>query len=129
MRYVPTTFSVAYRSRWFGYRFGEDKSQIRDGNGGSYKARQSERGAQAAFGTRRLRLRSSLTLLESFGRKAAALCHLVESSIALTTSTLEIRQREPPVIKRRSATQQVRHALQERVPTRIASAGGLVHHT
>eukprot|EP00439_Symbiodinium_sp_Y106_P064927 s2345_g10.t1 len=56
---------------------------------------------------------SSLTLLESFGRKAAALCHLVESSIALTTSTLEIRQREPPVIKRRSATQQVRHALQE----------------
>ena len=92
MRYVPTTFSVTYRSRWFGYRFGEDKSQIRDGNGGSYKARQSERGAQAAFGTRRLRLRSSLTLLESFGRKAAALCHLVESSIALTTSTLEIRQ-------------------------------------
>ena len=59
-------------------------------------------------------LRFSLkTLLESFSRKAAAFCLLVLSSIALTESTLTIRQKEPPILERRGAVQQVRLALQD----------------
>ena len=59
-------------------------------------------------------LRLSLkSLFESFNRKAAAFCHLVESSIALTQSTLSIRQREPPMLQRGAAVQQVWDALQD----------------
>ncbi|CAE7038104.1 omh4 [Symbiodinium natans] len=60
------------------------------------------------------------SLFASFGRKATAFCHMVESSIDLTESTLEIRQREPPIIWRRSSVQQVRDAIQDLLTSGIA---------